>query len=339
MATTIEIKYFNAFWAKKTNGNIYNSNGSSPWKRLPNWTGLPWKEWSGVSASNPLSFPNYYTTSVTNEPTPDISSTAEGDWFIEESRIRGGYNNTSTDYGVKAYLVNNDYVTTIRNNKVIYSGLFNSANNVNETNVFSEATNITFTCPPEYGAIQRLYASDTKLHFFQQNKISRALLDKDAIYAADGQGTPVSTTKLVIGEITPYVGEYGISNNPESWAQFGNRQYFSDKNRNVILRLSNDGLTEISQYGMADFFRDELSLINEGYKEVLKYDTVDSISPAWPYPGGAIAPGEPYITKASTGPTVTFPDARVGDEILINGIVMSFQKVKGSTDTSKEKNK
>ena len=26
-------------------------------------------------------------------------------WAIEESRIRGGYNNTSTDYGAKAYLV------------------------------------------------------------------------------------------------------------------------------------------------------------------------------------------------------------------------------------------
>ena len=27
------------------------------------------------------------------------------DWFIEESRIRGGYNNTSTDIGVKAHIV------------------------------------------------------------------------------------------------------------------------------------------------------------------------------------------------------------------------------------------
>ena len=75
------------------------------------------------------------------------------------------------------------------------------------------------------------------------------------IYAADGQGTPVSTNTLVIGEINPYVGEYGISTNPESFDYFGNRMYFSDKNRNVVLRLSNDGLTEISQYGMADFFQ------------------------------------------------------------------------------------
>ena len=52
-----------------------------------------------------------------------------------------------------------------------------------------------------------MYASDTKLHIFQENKISRAPVDKDMIYAADGQGTPVSTNTLVIGEINPYVGE------------------------------------------------------------------------------------------------------------------------------------
>ena len=32
----------------------------------------------------------------------------EGDWHIEESRIKGGFNNTSVDLGVKAYLVDDD---------------------------------------------------------------------------------------------------------------------------------------------------------------------------------------------------------------------------------------
>ena len=31
------------------------------------------------------------------------------------------------------------------------------------------------------------------------------------------------------------------------------------------MRLSNDGLTEISQYGMKDFFRDKLSEINDEF--------------------------------------------------------------------------
>ena len=33
----------------------------------------------------------------------------EGDWHIEESRIKGGFNNTSVDLGVKAYLVDDEY--------------------------------------------------------------------------------------------------------------------------------------------------------------------------------------------------------------------------------------
>ena len=63
----------------------------------------------------------------------------------------------------------------------------------------------------------------------------------------------------VIGQIVAYAGEYGISNDPFSFAVYGYRKYFTDKKRGVVLRLSQDGMTEISSYGMHDFFRDEIS--------------------------------------------------------------------------------
>ena len=87
------------------------------------------------------------------------------------------------------------------------------------------------------------------------------MIDKDAIYSAEGNAA-VTSTNLVIGQIVPYAGEYGISTNPESFAVYGYRKYFTDKNRGVVLRLSKDGITEISSYGMHDFFRDELSSLN-----------------------------------------------------------------------------
>lgn len=320
MGAVIEVKYFNTFWAKKTVCPDYNQGAiPSGIENTGNWTGLPFYSFDSTSEST--RYMNFWTAPTA--PKPEISNlSGDNDWFIEESRIKGGYNNTSTDYGVKAYLENKNFVARINDNKVIYSGLFNSDVNVNETNVFSEATNITFTSPPEFGSIQRLYASDTKLHIFQQNKVSRTLINKDAIYAANGQGTPVSTTTLVIGEINPYVGEYGISNNPESWAQFGNRQYFSDKNRNTILRLSNDGLTEISNYGMRDFFRDELAKVTNDIQVKDLTDTIDGIQPPWPYPtNGAVSPGEPYVFKNPPGGgTTPFVDAPVGSAILINGV-------------------
>ena len=323
MAATIEVKYFNTFWVKKTVSRDFTPNGTSDVKVLPNFNGLPFYSYNAASAST--RYLNFYDGSNSNTALKgDVNSVQSQNWFIEESRIKGDFNGVSTDYGVKAYIVNKDYVPRIRQNKVIYSGLFNSATNTNETNVFSEATNITFTCPPEYGSIQKLYASDTKLHIFQENKVSRAPVDKDMIYAADGQGTPVSTNTLVIGEINPYVGEYGISTNPESFDYFGNRIYFSDKNRNVVLRLSNDGLTEISQYGMADFFRDKLSEINSERRLIEITDTVDGQVPAVTNPPSyppftTPVPGQPYIFKTIAGPNDNYNNVPIGASIFING--------------------
>ena len=46
---------------------------------------------------------------------------------------------------------------------------------------------------------------------------------------------------------------------PESFAKESYRAYFTDKQRGAVLRLSNDGLTPISDAGMHDWFRDNLT--------------------------------------------------------------------------------
>jgi hypothetical protein len=62
----------------------------------------------------------------------------------------------------------------------------------------------------------------------------------------------------VLGQAVPFVGEYGISKNPESFVSEAYRSYFTDKQRGVVLRLSKDGLTPISSHGMKDWFKDNL---------------------------------------------------------------------------------
>lgn len=183
------------------------------------------------------------------------------DWFIEESRIRGGYNNTSVDLGVKAYIVEDMPQRQRLISSLIYSGIFNSKTGVNNTNQFSVGEDITRSVDPSQGSIQKLYAEDTNLIIFQELKVSRALIDKDAVYSADGQ--PMTTSgSAVIGQIQSYAGNYGIGTHPESFAVYGYRKYFADNYQNVICRLSQDGITEISSYGMFDFFRDRLSNTN-----------------------------------------------------------------------------
>jgi len=180
------------------------------------------------------------------------------DWYVEESRIRGGYNNTDNGYGVKAYIVEEQTDSQALTSNIIYSGVFNSKTGFNETNQFSVGKDITKAVDPANGSIQKLYAEDTNLVIFQEDKVSRALIDKDAIYSAEGGGS-ITSSKTVIGQIVPYAGEYGISTDPESFAVYGYRKYFTDRRRNAVLRLSRDGLTEISSYGMKDYFRDEFN--------------------------------------------------------------------------------
>ena len=180
------------------------------------------------------------------------------DWLLEESRIRGGYNNTSVDFGVKAYAVEDEPAQSHRFSSLIHSGIFNSRTGVNQTNQFSVGEDITRTIDPANGSIQKLYAEDTNLIIFQESKVSKSLIDKDAIYSAEGNAS-VTSRNLVIGQNVAYAGEYGISTDPESFAVNGYRKYFTDRDQNVVCRLSMDGITVISSYGMTDFFRDKLS--------------------------------------------------------------------------------
>lgn len=190
--------------------------------------------------------------------TPYANNTvSKNEWHVEESRIKGGFNESAIDYGPKAYAVDKKYNRKHRENSMIYSGIFNSRTGVNNTNQFSIAENITKSVDLAYGSIQKLYAEDTNLLIFQENKVNGALIDKDAIFTAEGGGLS-TTAKVVIGQITPYLGEFGIGKNPESFAVFGFRKYFVDKDRGSVLRLSRDGLTEISSYGMRSFFRKHL---------------------------------------------------------------------------------
>ena len=58
--------------------------------------------------------------------------------------------------------------------------------------------------------------------------------------------------------------------NPEAYAQYGYRAYFTDKARGVVLRLSADGLEPISRYGMSDYFKDNLAIATTA---IGSYDT------------------------------------------------------------------
>ena len=95
MAITVEVQYFNSFFMKR----LYN---------------LP-----GTTIVTPRTGPTIDMEDGYNQPN------LQHDWYIEEARIRGGYNNVNTDYGVKAYIVEDEPQQKRMGNSLIYSGILN----------------------------------------------------------------------------------------------------------------------------------------------------------------------------------------------------------------------
>ena len=177
---------------------------------------------------------------------------------VESDRIRDDFNAVTLGKGVKVSTVLDEpYEEEQRTNGLIYSGIYNSNSGINNLNQFIAAEKITKDVNPNYGSIQKLKARDTDLVTFCEDKILKIVSNKDALYNADGDPQLISTNK-VLGNTTSFAGEFGISKNPESYAEDAFRMYFTDKQRGKVLRLSGDGVTPISSVGMKDYFFDNL---------------------------------------------------------------------------------
>ena len=190
---------------------------------------------------------------------------------VESNRIRDDFNQPFISNGVKASsTLKEQYKEDLRASGLIYSSIYNSTTSLNEINQFIMAETVTKDLLPTYGSIQKLFARNDDLIALCQDKIVQIPADKDIIFNADGNPQLTASNK-VLGQARPFVGEYGISNNPESFASESYRAYFTDKQRGAVLRLSMDGLTPISDANMSTYFKDKLK--EDAFKIVGSYDT------------------------------------------------------------------
>jgi len=181
---------------------------------------------------------------------------------VESNRIRDDYNQITIDKGPKVSTVLEEpYIEERRSSGFIWSGIFNSLSGVNNLNQFIQAEKITKDLNPIHGSIQKLFARNTDLVTLCEDKVFKILANKDALYNADGNAN-LTASQNVLGQTVPFSGDHGISKNPESFAADAYRLYFSDRTRGSILRLSQDGITPISSYGMTNWFADNLSESN-----------------------------------------------------------------------------
>jgi len=205
---------------------------------------------------------------------------------VESNRIRDDYNAFTIDKGPKVSApLDEPYGAERRGSGMIFSQIYNSTSGINRLNQFIQAEPITKDLNPIYGTIQKLHARDTDAIVLCEDKCLRILANKDALYNADGN-VNLTGNNAVLGQAVPYAGEFGISKNPESFASYAFRAYFSDKNRGAVIRLSADGITNIAGKGMSDFFADNL---RSSTKILGSYDddkdlyniTLDNLSQQW----------------------------------------------------------
>ncbi len=178
---------------------------------------------------------------------------------VESNRIRDDFNEMTISNGARvSTTLDEPYKEEVKSNSLIYSGIYNSNSKLNSLNEFITAEKITKDLNPTYGSIQKLFSRNSDLIAFCEDRVVKILANKDAVFNADGNPQLIASNR-VLGQATPFAGDFGISKNPESFAKDSYRAYFADKQRGAVLRLSMDGLTPISEAGMGDWFRDELT--------------------------------------------------------------------------------
>mgnify|MGYP003642059460 CR=1 FL=1 len=206
---------------------------------------------------------------------------------VESDRIRDDFNAPTIDNGIKVSTTFVDYGQEDKTSGLTYSGLYNATSSVNDLNEFNMGEKISKNINPAFGSIQALKTRETDLVTLCEDKILKILANKEAVFMADNDPNIVSTDR-VLGQVTTFKGDYGISKNPESLATDQYRMYFTDTQRGAVLRLSMDGLTPISDVGMRSWFRENLrgggdllgtfDIINGEYNLTIKQNTTLSFN-------------------------------------------------------------
>ena len=176
---------------------------------------------------------------------------------VESYRIYDNYLRPTMKYSPRATSVIEDYQQQNKFAALCYSGIYKGDTSTNRLNSFNLSQANFKNLDIKYGPIQKLYAMDTNLMVLQQDKITSVLYGKNLLVDAVGGGQ-VASVPEVLGNQIVHPSEYGISNNPESFAIFSNVMFFTDSRRGAVLQMSGDQVIEISANGMQNYFRDEM---------------------------------------------------------------------------------
>ena len=244
-----------------------------------------------------VKFRRMFTSTSSGDVLENTESFACEDYFLNDFHKTNHY-----DKG-RINVVNNNSEERRLKASVFFSEPHVSTGAINGLSNFNLANTPYFDYNKDFGSIQYLSNQNNDLIIFHESKVGRVLVGKDILNTASGEGLVSLSNNIISDYSIVYSGQYGCSLNPESIVKQGNVFYFTDIQRGSVLRLSNDGITVISEYGMKDYFRDlgELYLkYNPGYN---KFHSISENSSDIQFSSSIVAGYDPKYNEY----IVTFP--------------------------------
>ncbi|MDB4301933.1 hypothetical protein N9924_00050 [bacterium] len=186
---------------------------------------------------------------------------------IDSVRFSDFYESSVSDIG-RPNLEDQDAARMHRPTTIYYSQRFIPETNINGLNSFY--ANSFETYDRSQGAIRKLFSINNRLDCYQELKVNKILVSENVVYDQFDKGTVGVSENVLSNPSIPYAGEWGTMN-PESFAEEGGRRYFFDVRNGAVLRLSNDGLTPISDKQMHSYFESKSNF----------YSAFDQIPEIW----------------------------------------------------------
>ena len=225
--------------------------------------------WFESSKSYPIDQATGYHQGNIQDQTAGLPAIIKTEFFncyafgngVESFQIQDSITGKVLTLGNRVFTTNNEsYMAMRRYADLTYSGIYNDESNVNKLNEFNLGLLNFKPLEERYGPVYLLDGRETDVLTLQEDKISYVLQGKNLLSDSVGGGT-IASVPEVLGTQIARIEDFGISQNPESYARWGPNKFFTDAKRGAVIQLKgssaqNEQLQVISEAGMRSWFRD-----------------------------------------------------------------------------------
>lgn len=197
-----------------------------------------------------------------------------------------------------------------------WSLAYQTNTNINQTNRFYYDN--MDEVERSYGSLQRMMSRGRVLSFFQERKCAWTAVYNKAISENLGGNQLITTDSIITKNNVQYFdGDFGVGNQPDSVVQSGFVYYFVDPVKGKQLRLSRDGLTDLSELYKTQTW---------GALYIPQYLVANN----YPYGGVSRITGTFNVRKDNVGEYLCVLQPGTFGDLVIAGQTMGFDETKNS---------